>query len=96
VDIAIDYTGLRPGEKLHEELISSLEVRSPTPHPHIHRIVEGPGAPLRPDLQEIRAFVDCLGQEEPAATLERLWALIGHARPAAQPDPATQPMQTAA
>ncbi|UJP06052.1 MAG: polysaccharide biosynthesis protein [Nitrosomonas sp.] len=31
-DIRIIYTGLRPGEKLHEELLSSSENTLPTPH----------------------------------------------------------------
>jgi FlaA1/EpsC-like NDP-sugar epimerase len=77
VDIAIDYTGLRPGEKLHEELISPLETRADTAHPHIHRIVEGPGAPVRPALAELRDFVEGNGQFDTADRLARLWELIG-------------------
>lgn len=38
VDIPIVYTGVRPGEKLHEELLGNGEEREPTPHPHIFRI----------------------------------------------------------
>jgi FlaA1/EpsC-like NDP-sugar epimerase len=33
VDIRIAYTGLRPGEKLFEELFGAGEERQPTPHP---------------------------------------------------------------
>jgi UDP-N-acetylglucosamine 4,6-dehydratase len=38
VDIAVSYIGMRPGEKLHEELIGLGEVREPTAHPQIYRI----------------------------------------------------------
>lgn len=34
-EIQIEYTGLRPGEKLYEELLSDLEVTQPTHHPKI-------------------------------------------------------------
>ncbi len=34
-DIAIEYTGLRPGEKLHEELYYDEQVVEPTPHESI-------------------------------------------------------------
>jgi FlaA1/EpsC-like NDP-sugar epimerase len=35
VDIKIEFIGLRPGEKLYEELITSDENAQPTPHPKI-------------------------------------------------------------
>ena len=36
-DIEIKYTGLRPGEKLYEELLSTQEGTRPTPHEKIRR-----------------------------------------------------------
>lgn len=35
-DIMIEYTGLRPGEKLYEEVLSNKENTIPTPHDRIH------------------------------------------------------------
>ncbi len=49
-DIKIEYVGLRPGEKLYEELLSDAEVTLPTHHPKI-RIAQVDGT-LRPGLLE--------------------------------------------
>ena len=38
IDIPIVYTGVRPGEKLHEELVFPEEGREPTDHPLVHRV----------------------------------------------------------
>jgi FlaA1/EpsC-like NDP-sugar epimerase len=35
-DINIEYTGLRPGEKLYEEVLSNAENTIPTDHKRIH------------------------------------------------------------
>jgi FlaA1/EpsC-like NDP-sugar epimerase len=57
VPIRIVYTGLRPGEKLHEELFGSTEEREPTDHPLITR------APVPPI-----SIMDVLVTEIPADT----------------------------
>ena len=41
-DIALTYTGLRPGEKLFEELLADDETTEPTPHPKL-RIAKSSG-----------------------------------------------------
>lgn len=41
VDIQIEFTGLRPGEKLHEELIENEESREATNHAQIYRVLSG-------------------------------------------------------
>ncbi len=43
-DIKVVYTGLRPGEKLYEELLAADENSLPTPHPKL-RIARARAAP---------------------------------------------------
>jgi FlaA1/EpsC-like NDP-sugar epimerase len=43
-DIKIAFTGLRPGEKLYEELLADDETTLPTPHPKL-RIMKADAAP---------------------------------------------------
>ena len=41
-DVEIVFTGLRPGERLHEELYDVDEERVPTPHPKIFAAIQPP------------------------------------------------------
>src|SRR5207245_9073889 len=56
--IEIEFTGVRPGEKLHEELWSAGEVVEPTVHPKISRAT--------------RAQIDAAWLEDELTELERL------------------------
>jgi FlaA1/EpsC-like NDP-sugar epimerase len=56
-DIDIEYIGLRPGEKLFEELSHQGENLMPTNHPKIMRFVSEP----RP-LKEVRKMIDDLAE----------------------------------
>src|SRR5690606_34925610 len=44
-DIEIQYTGVRPGEKLYEELFFSEEMAAPTAHPKVLRARQAEVAP---------------------------------------------------
>jgi len=90
VDIPIKYTGVRPGEKLHEELTGDGDERQPTTHPSIFRVrgnhrVEL--ATLLAQIQELGSLADAQGD---GATVRKLWAIVGQAPVAVFP-PRRQP-----
>jgi FlaA1/EpsC-like NDP-sugar epimerase len=57
-DIAIDFIGARPGEKLHEELVGEHETATPTSHSKIMKVT--------------RPAVDAAWLDEQLGVLERL------------------------
>ncbi|TFZ04076.1 polysaccharide biosynthesis protein [Ramlibacter humi] len=57
-EIPISYTGLRPGEKLYEELLADDETTVPTPHPKLR--VAKAGSTL-PDVAVIVRWIDAAG-----------------------------------
>jgi FlaA1/EpsC-like NDP-sugar epimerase len=59
-EIAIEYIGVRPGEKLHEELWDAGETVFPTSHPKIHRCSSRPVDPvwLDDELAELERLVE--------------------------------------
>jgi FlaA1/EpsC-like NDP-sugar epimerase len=62
-EIPITFTGLRPGEKLYEELLADDETTEPTPHPKLRvaktSIIAG-------DTQAIAQWIEEAGAEPPA------------------------------
>ena len=73
-DIAIEFVGLRPGEKLYEELSHKGENITSTHHPKIMRFVTEPLA-----LEEVRRRVAELIADINRAEPKQLKTLLKHA-----------------
>lgn len=78
-DVAIAYTGLRPGEKLYEELLADEESTLPTPHPKL-RIAKARDA----DGEDARAILDWIASSVAASDAE-VRAQLGHWLPEYRP-----------
>jgi FlaA1/EpsC-like NDP-sugar epimerase len=73
-EIPITYTGLRPGEKLYEELLANDETTAPTPHPKL-RVAKTNGA--APEIAPVEAWIAEAGPApRPAAVRDWLRALV--------------------
>jgi FlaA1/EpsC-like NDP-sugar epimerase len=66
-DIAIQFSGLRPGEKLFEELLADGESTEPTPHPKLRIAKVLPNS--RFDAANVREWIDTCGPTPNAAAL---------------------------
>ena len=85
-EIPIVFTGLRPGEKLVEELMSAEEAASAQPYRDAVRAIRTP-APAASVLDAIRAVEKHAEQGDRAAVLAALRKLF----PSYRPEPARQP-----
>jgi len=56
-DIRIEFTGLRPGEKLYEELLANDETTAPTPHPKL-RVMKADARPTKAFLDDVAAWLE--------------------------------------
>lgn len=68
-EIKIEVTGLRPGEKLYEELLADNEATQPTPHPKL-RIAKPEQLPDAQWLAELEAWLQAPYRDETAVKLE--------------------------
>lgn len=74
VDIPISYTGIRPGEKLHEELIGADETTETTSHPKIRAIRQdcNPSDTGDPDFQENLEQLISAARKEDLQTMRKV------------------------
>jgi FlaA1/EpsC-like NDP-sugar epimerase len=69
-DIRIEYTGLRPGEKLYEEPLADAEKTLPTPHPKL-RVAQA-RSPEEGLLQALLDWLQAPGGADAAAVRAQL------------------------
>jgi FlaA1/EpsC-like NDP-sugar epimerase len=83
-DIRIVYTGLRPGEKLYEELLADAEHSLATPHPKLRvaRVRAPQGEAL---LEEVLAWLGAPVEPGAESVRERLRAWLPEYAPDAAP-----------
>ena len=79
-EIKIEFTGLRPGEKLYEELLADGESTLPTPHPKL-RIAKPSAAPDQQWLADLEEWLAAPWRDE-AAVKEGLRRWVPEYRPA--------------
>ena len=80
-DIRIEYTGLRPGEKLYEELLADAEKTLATPHPKL-RVARATESTNSAFLEEVLAWIVAARNPGPEAVRERLRAWVPEYAPA--------------
>ncbi|HWL51000.1 MAG TPA: nucleoside-diphosphate sugar epimerase/dehydratase [Chthoniobacteraceae bacterium] len=87
-DIEIEFVGLRPGEKLYEELCANTENTAPTHHPKVMRFV----SPL-PDRSDVERALACLadgvGRLSPNELKCLLQRMVPEYRPYFPPGPSS-------
>jgi FlaA1/EpsC-like NDP-sugar epimerase len=79
VDIAIEYIGLRPGEKLYEELFYDSEDLLPTDHPKI-RVARRAGDPSPEAMEATVARVEAAVRDGDVEVLRRVLGEVGGMR----------------
>jgi FlaA1/EpsC-like NDP-sugar epimerase len=78
IDIAIVYTGMRPGEKLHEELVFAEEDRELTAHPLVYRVRSSASGNSNADIEAGVLHLLHAAESAPAALLvQELMELAG-------------------
>jgi FlaA1/EpsC-like NDP-sugar epimerase len=74
IDIEVRYTGIRPGEKLFEELFFKGDHVTPTIHPKILRASDAEGDSFCAD--DIETLIAAAQENRPPAEIRRLIAML--------------------
>jgi FlaA1/EpsC-like NDP-sugar epimerase len=80
-DIRIEYTGLRPGEKLYEELLADAEHTLATPHPKL-RVARAQSSGNPALLEEMLGWIAAARDPAPDAVRRQLRAWVPEYAPA--------------
>jgi FlaA1/EpsC-like NDP-sugar epimerase len=70
-DIRIEYTGLRPGEKLYEEPLADAEITLPTPHPKL-RVAQARAPQSDDRIERVLAWLVNPGEMSAASVRAKL------------------------
>ena len=84
-DVPIVYTGLRPGERLHEKLVASWETRLPTSHPRVFALRSSERYDGLAVRSQVRHLMGLLEQETPRAELARVLFALAALQAASAP-----------
>ena len=81
-DVQIEFTGLRPGEKLYEEVLADAERTLPTPHPKL-RVAKARAPESGALPEEVASWLGVPGDTSPRAVRARLGTWIPEYAPPA-------------
>jgi O-antigen biosynthesis protein WbqV len=92
-DVAVEFVGARPGEKLHEELVGEDEVVSPSSHEAIMLVTREPTDPawLDAELAGLARLVEAGDTLEAVGALNRI---VRRPRPGRVAEPSTAERET--
>jgi FlaA1/EpsC-like NDP-sugar epimerase len=72
-DSRIRYIGMRPGEKLHEELVAPEEDQSPTRIAKVHMVTRNLEAGLNELQPSVRRWMVTMDEDQVRRSLEEVW-----------------------
>jgi FlaA1/EpsC-like NDP-sugar epimerase len=76
IDVPIKYTGLRPGEKLEEELLGDGETWHSTSHPRVFNVQTSCSWNVKRLEAEVETLLRLAQNQSREALLEQLWRIV--------------------